>query len=514
MDEETISLQDFMDALLKRWWVMLLGAGLAALIAVAIDIMRPASFDPPPLHQPEAATVVFLEGAETLAQFPELVESKAVLESTIADLGLALAVSELRERVTASPVGNTSLLRITAQGLDEASAIALADGVARSLVDHIWAAQQARPALLQAQLAGAPGDQASRESLAAAASLRPYIIAPAEALEAAPSEDRPSGTDNTLVRNLILGLLLGGVMAGGAVVALEYIQSPLRSPAQLERRFKLAPLVILPRWDRPGGPSGRLAINDASGPAAEALGEAAAGMAYAAGVRHARVLAVVSPESGDGRTSLIANLGVALAGGWRRVILVDGDLRRPGLYYYFGLNNRNGLRDFLSNASLSVSDVIQATAHPRLKVITAGLPWPDAGRLLDSPRMNVLWEHLREEADLVLVDTPPAGATVAASVIASQVQGVVLLVNGESVRQDSLEATLARLGTTGIPVLGYVWNRMSPRRYAGSFGSRGRLSGTPPDSLVRVAPDAEIVGNRDTVQSARPEPALNVGGGL
>jgi capsular exopolysaccharide synthesis family protein len=426
-----------------------------------------------------------MDGAETLAQFPQLVTTRAVLEDARGNLGFSRSVAQLRDGISASPVGDTPLLRIKVKDSEASRSVAIADAVAQSLVDHVSAAQQARWDAVQEQLSPGLDDlapenlawaQGSREALTATlASLarRPYILAPAEVLEDSAAESSPTAAGVPVVRNLVLGLFLGGIIATAAVIALELIQSPLRSPQQLERRNRLNSLGVVPCWQQPGSQPQRLAVSGASGPAAvEALREVAASVAFTSKVQGARVLAVVSPDGGDGRSSLAANLGVALASPWRKVVLVDADLRQPGLHHYFGLGNSLGLRDFLLNTELQATDIVQETPYPGLKVITSGPVAPGGPSLLDSPGMGYLWERLEEMADLVLVDTPPLKGTVDGVVIASQVQAVVLLVNGDTARQGALGEVLAKLAMAKAPVLGYVWNRMSPGRAGRYSGSR------------------------------------------
>lgn len=456
MGEESINLQDYVDALLSKWWLLLLGPLLAGTFALGL-VLHSSSPDP---QQPvyEATTAVLLEGAEPLAQFPALVLTRAVLERAAADPELPLSVAQLRNRVSALKVPDAPLLQIKATDSDPALAVAIADGVAQSLVEHVSAFQRKRNAGLLDKVATQldsmePAEQFEAigpmpDALAPLA-MRPYVVYPAEASETPINEPASLGDSRPIARNIVVGVILGGFTAVMIVFGLEYIQAPIRSPEKLERTHLLYRLGILPRWMKTGDSSRALSESAGREPVTEeAFREAATSVALRAEAQPAKVLAVISPDTGDGRSSVVANLGVTLASSWKDVILVDADLRRPSLHYYFGLGNGIGLSNFLRDAQVDVADIIQDTAYPGLKVITSGPVYPGLEVFLTSPRMDYLWERLEQAAQLVLVDTPPVRATTDSLIISSQAQGVVLLVNSESCRQEQMKGVLAKLAMT------------------------------------------------------------------
>jgi hypothetical protein len=194
----------------------------------------------------------------------------------------------------------------------------------------------------------------------------PTVAAPAEVLQEA-----GAATGASALRNILLGVVFGGVLSVAVVASLEYWQNPVRSPDKLERRFGLAQLGTIPQRQKGRKLTHPLTITSNSNSAfSEAVRQAATSVEFTALPRGIKMLAVTSPSSDDG-SSLIANLGVALATGWRDVILVDADLRRPSLHRYFDLDNSAGLSSFLSDPNVSIADLVQETSHQRLKVITS-----------------------------------------------------------------------------------------------------------------------------------------------
>ena len=182
---------------------------------------------------------------------------------------------------------------------------------------------------------------------------------------------------------------------------------------------------------------------DESTPAAiETVRQLATSVALTIRERQIDTLAIVILETRDGRSNLTANLGVALAGGWKNVVLVDADLRCPTLHNYFNADNTTGLSDFLANPDLEVAQILQETRFNRLKIIPSGPLAANPVELLSSPRMRGLLEHLKETADVVLLDTKPLIAVTDGVVVSNQVGGVILLVNGPNNGMDHMKTAV------------------------------------------------------------------------
>ena len=250
---------------------------------------------------------------------------------------------------------------------------------------------------------------------------------------------------------------------------LEYLQNPVRSPAQMVRRFELSNLGSVPRcrkgWDASGSPLGQL--NSETG-LLESISQVAASLDFTATACQTKTVAVTSLGQGDGRSSLVSCLGVALSNHWRQVILVDTDFRNPSLHHHFHLDNSLGLSNLLSNPDLDLADVVQSTNYPRLRVITGGAIPADSANLIRCPRMSWVLERLKESADLVLIDTPPLLNSADGMLLASQVEAVVMAVSATQTKQDSMAATLENLRRANQNILGFIWNQ---------FGIKWKLGG-------------------------------------
>ena len=182
-----------------------------------------------------------------------------------------------------------------------------------------------------------------------------------------------------------------------------------------------------------------------------------------AGAPRGAVLVVSSTDAMEGKTTVVSNLGAALAQAGRRVLLIDGDLRKPSLHKVFGMANEDaGLTDLLRSAeameAVNVENTIRQTAVPGLWVLPSGTGRDGIPKLLYAANLNALLERFRAEFDLVLVDSPPMGLLTDARILGRLSDGVVLVVRANRARTDALRATCMRLLQDGIPVLGTILN--------------------------------------------------------
>src|SRR5205823_123887 len=155
----------------------------------------------------------------------------------------------------------------------------------------------------------------------------------------------------------------------------------------------------------------------------------------------------------------------------KRVILVDCDLRRPGLHSLFGLELSPGLSDALLEEG---DPPLRSTAVPGLEVLTAGGQPPSPGELIASSRLARLLTRLRGQADALIIDSPPVGVVADALVLAPQADGVVLVVSAGQTRRDAAQRAKQRLEKVGARLLGAVLNNAKLDRNVREYYSAGR----------------------------------------
>jgi capsular exopolysaccharide synthesis family protein len=171
-------------------------------------------------------------------------------------------------------------------------------------------------------------------------------------------------------------------------------------------------------------------------------------------------LLVTSVGPGEGKSTTLANLAAVMADGEKKVILVDADLRRPSQHQLFGLGNERGLTSMFVEEQALHAPPLQPTAISNLTVLTSGPLPPIPSQLLGSRRMREVTSLLCEQADVVLFDAPPVIAVADATLLASQVDGVLLVVRANSTKRDQLRAAKDRLERVNAHLLGAVLNNV------------------------------------------------------
>jgi chain length determinant protein tyrosine kinase EpsG len=168
-------------------------------------------------------------------------------------------------------------------------------------------------------------------------------------------------------------------------------------------------------------------------------------------------LAVVSPDHGDGRTYVAANLAVTFSQLGERTVLVDGNLRDPGLHKVFGLKERASLSDLL-NGRRPAKPFDRSADLPGLFIMQVGAPPPNPLELLQQPMFGILLRELQREFDRVIVDTPPARHTADARVIAATCRQSVLVGRHGKTEARTMNLLVDRLRRTQATIAGVVLN--------------------------------------------------------
>ena len=184
-----------------------------------------------------------------------------------------------------------------------------------------------------------------------------------------------------------------------------------------------------------------------------------------------KVVQVTSPNPGDGKTTLAANLAVAIANSGKRTLLIDCDFRRPRVHKVFGLGDGTGMSDVMSG-SVELIDAIIETTIEGLSILPCGRRPANPAELLTSNKFQELLDVLREKYDMVIIDTPPVLAVTDPLTVAPRVDGVLLVIRLAKSARSSAQKTLEALDSIGGTVLGIVVNGMGGgSKYGYGYGS-------------------------------------------
>ena len=199
---------------------------------------------------------------------------------------------------------------------------------------------------------------------------------------------------------------------------------------------------------------GLVMLADPLSPAAEAYRSLAANLQFAYSDRQLQTIGVTSAAAGEGKSTTVANLAIALAQGGRRVIIVDADLRRPGQHTLFGVDREEGLANVLlgDQASLPLRD----TGAAGVRLLTSGTVAGEPVEALGSRRFDHVLALARAQADFVLVDTPPAGALADTAMLAPRLEGVLLVISAGRTRRDMARRAREQLERVNANLLGVV----------------------------------------------------------
>ncbi len=171
-----------------------------------------------------------------------------------------------------------------------------------------------------------------------------------------------------------------------------------------------------------------------------------------------RTLLVTSPSPEEGKSTTLANLAVTMAQAEKRVIMVDCDLRRPMLHKLFQLDNSVGLMSMMVDDEALQSPPLQETGVPGLWLLASGTLPPRPPDLLGSQRMERIIEQLLSQADILLFDAPPVLSVTDAAILATKVEGVLLVISANRTKREQVLTAKAQLEKVSARIMGTVLN--------------------------------------------------------
>ena len=274
---------------------------------------------------------------------------------------------------------------------------------------------------------------------------------------------------------VLLAVVIGFVLAACTAYLLEFLDDTLKSADDVESLFS-APIIghIFEQEDAKNEENRLYTADDLRHPIAEAFRALRTNVEIYQVSRPLKTILVTSSDIGDGKTSVAANLALSLAQRDQEVVLVDGDLRRPNVHKFFELTNDQGLVDLISD-SAAISDVLLLKEDRKVAVLTSGGTPHNPTELLSSKKMGQLLSKLEESFDIVVIDGPPF-IVADAMVMASKVDGVLLVVRPGHTRRSLAVGAAEQIKRAGAKVVGVVLNRI-PLRGADYYAGKSYVYG-------------------------------------
>ncbi|MGD8426841.1 MAG: polysaccharide biosynthesis tyrosine autokinase [Balneolaceae bacterium] len=288
---------------------------------------------------------------------------------------------------------------------------------------------------------------------------------------------------------ILLGLMLGCLLSAGFIVIREFLDDSVKSAEQL-RNHILPTLTFsaVPSFDKISEkdrktftigngqvPHEMVILRDRQNLASESIRRLKNNIIYQHGDTPPKTIAVTSPEKGDGKSTIVANLGVAFAEEGYKTLLVGADFRRPKLVQYFGLTGKEGLSDYL-NGDLSFQESlmsIQNTEVNTLKVITAGKKNHRPEIIGNSKRFKEFLKKMEEAFDVIILDTPPYGIISDSTAVLKDAEITVVVARYRKTNKEMLVRTIEELGQIKANVTDIVLNDFDPRKEIGNYNRGG-----------------------------------------
>ena len=273
--------------------------------------------------------------------------------------------------------------------------------------------------------------------------------------------------------NLAFALLLGLTSGVGLAFLLENLDNTVGTPEQAQAISSLPSLAMIPLAARTGLDQARrqLSVASSSGERVELVSQARPHSQMAEAYRALRtslllssigkppkVILITSSTPQEGKTTTSINCALVLAHKGVRVLLIDADLRRPGIHKILGLPPRSGLSNLLAGSASIQQVMTHSPLLPGLSVISAGTPPPNPAELLASAEMKDLVLRLREQYDHIVIDSPPALSVTDAVVLSTMADAVVLVIRSGKTTKQALRRTCEILGRVNARTVGVLMN--------------------------------------------------------
>ncbi|MCW2585476.1 MAG: chromosome partitioning protein [Frankiales bacterium] len=373
--------------------------------------------------------------SDLLPSYAEIAQSRSVVGKVRERLSLPDSVESLRGSISARALPQKLILEISARDGDPLRARSIANTATLALADTVADLEKSR----------APGTAVQLQVIDPA--VRGKQVAPRDTY------------------NLLLGLLLGLASGVVAAVVLDALDRSVKTGAQAEVATRAPVLGVVPRMPR-GKRALAIVGND---PAGENYRTLRTGVTFADPDAPVRILLVTSPSSGEGKTTTAVNLAIALAQSGERTVLVDADLRRSNVAAMLGLEGAVGVSSVITR-SAGLAEALQ-TWQDGLLVLPAGALPPNPSEMVGSRAMAKLLSDLDEFADVIVVDAPPVLPVTDAVVLATQVEGVILVVRAGKTQRGQAAEARRRLDNVNAHVVGAVLNGVKRSTAAGYYAA-------------------------------------------
>ncbi|MCE5206766.1 MAG: polysaccharide biosynthesis tyrosine autokinase [Chloroflexi bacterium] len=510
--EERSSLESILEygQILLHWlWVLILAALLAGVAAYFITNRQPRVYESSTLmmvngasgSQYDNSTSIYL-GMQLASTYSRTMTTKPILDAVSGKLGYEVNSGSIKVQ----QIENTQLINITVTDTDPQRAADIANTLVSVFADQVMADQSSRYTDLrtniETELANTdkqigsintrlaaiptdtagnainPNDVANRAQLETSLSqyeqARSYLVSDYQQLKLSevlststvvqkdPAVANPSPIQPQPMRSALLAAVVGFMIAAGVVFLITFLEDTIRDPEEVTRKWGVPVLGVIARYE--SSPTTIITLTQPRAPVSESFRSLRTNLQFAGVATPLKTLVVTSPSPEDGKTSVVANLANVVSQNNRRVVVIDCDLRKPRLHKIFQLPNRVGLSDYFLHTQDHLTGAIKKTDVKGLSVISSGSLPPNPSELLGSDRMQEVIQMLGAHFNPIIIDTPPLLAVTDALVLASKVDGVILVFDPNKTKRAALQHSIEQLKHVNANLLGVVLNNVKVSR--------------------------------------------------
>jgi capsular exopolysaccharide synthesis family protein len=433
-----VDLHDYLRVVRKRWRTIV--AVTLALVAVAALV----TLWSPKVYQARTQLFVSTSGGDDSTQllqgssftqqrvksYSDIITTPTVLNPVIEDLGLDTDADKLGKQISAAVPLDTVLIDVMVNDADPKQAAAIADAVGKQFAQTV--------------------SELERVSEKSASPVKVSVVRP-PSTPTAPVSPKPA-------RNVALGLVLGLMLGLGAALLRDLLDTSIRSERDVKEVTEDTVIGGI-GYDADSAKRPLIVQSDPHGPRAEAFRALRTNLQFIDAATHPKSMTFTSSLPGEGKTTTTANLAISMAAAGSRVCVVEGDLRRPRMLAYMGMEGSVGLTNVLIGQA-DLADVLQPFGSSNIQVLGAGQIPPNPSELLGSEAMARTVRELEGMFDYVIIDAPPLLPVTDAAVLSTITGGTVVVVGCDIVHKEQLTRGLESLKAVNGNVLGLVVNRI------------------------------------------------------
>lgn len=277
-------------------------------------------------------------------------------------------------------------------------------------------------------------------------------------------------------KNLALGMVFGLIGGVSLAFVVEYLDDSIKTSEEAERICQLPTLGMVPVFKarksvgNGSGALGLITYQDQKSMIADSVLVVRTSVLLSAPGAPPAAIMITSPNPFEGKSTLTANLATSFAMSGRKVVLVDGDLRRPSVHKIFNCESQPGLSDILTG-NVSLEEAIRPTDVPNLFILPAGAIPPNPVNLLGSTTFAETMNRLRNEFQHIFIDSPPTLSLPDSRVLSSMVDKVILVIRHNYTPRETARLARQVLGQVNADVIGIILNQVAlqKRGYGGYY---------------------------------------------